>query len=155
MVTVDIDPRRKADIQEDILEWDFKSQFKPGDFDIVEASPPCTEYSVALSTRQRRLEKADEYVEQTKAIIAFLRPRLWWIENPRWGLLRTRSVVRGMPYVDIDYCQFSALGFQKPTRFWCCAEMAKLPSVVCDNITCKNLAGKVTDGRKRRHRLTI
>ena len=85
MVTVDIDPRRKADIQEDILEWDFKSQFKPGDFDIVAASPPCTEYSVALSTRQRRLEKADEYVEQTNATIDFLRPRLWWIEKPRWG----------------------------------------------------------------------
>ena len=79
MVTVDNDPRRKADIQENILEWDYKSQFKPGDFDIVAASPPCTEYSVALSTRQRRLDVADEIVAQTKAVIAYLRPRLWWI----------------------------------------------------------------------------
>jgi hypothetical protein len=41
------------------------------------------------------------------------------------GLLRTRSVVQDLEYVDIDYCQFSTLGFQKPTRFWCCAEIAR------------------------------
>ena len=129
------------------MEWDYKAQFRAEEFDIVAASPLCTEYSVALSTRQRRVEKADEVVVQTKAIIAYLRPRLWWIENPRWGLLRTRSVVRDMEYVDIDYCQFSTLGFQKPTRFWCCKDIAKRPSVVCDHMTCPNLVDEMAHGK--------
>ena len=155
VVTVDNDPRRKADIQESILEWDVESMFRPGEFDIVAASPPCTEYSVALSTRQRRLDAADDLVSRTKAIIAYLKPRLWWIENPRWGLLRTRPVVRDMEYIDLDYCQFSTSGFQKPTRFWCCEDIARRPSVVCDHLTCANLVEETNGGKPRRHRLAI
>jgi len=110
---------------------------------------------VALSTRQRRLEPADDVVARTKAIITYLRPRLWWIENPRWGLLRDRPVVRDMEYIDADYCQFSHGGFQKPTRFWCCKDIAKLPSVVCDNTTCTNLEDDVVPGRQRTHKMAI
>ena len=34
-----------ADINIDILQWDYKNAYKPGDFDIVWASPPCHTFS--------------------------------------------------------------------------------------------------------------
>ena len=125
VVTVDNDKSRKADVQESILGWDY-SQYPAGYFDIVAASPPCTEYSQAMTAkRPRRLRQADALVAKALEIIQHLEPRLWWIENPRWGLLRTRSVVKDLPFLDLDFCQFSSDGFRKATRFWCCDEIAR------------------------------
>ena len=140
VVTVDNNPRRNADVKESILHWDYRSAYPVGYFDVVAASPPCTEYSTAMSRRRpRRLEEADALVAKAIEVIQHFKPRLWWVENPRWGLLRTRDVVQGLPYIDLDYCQFGLGGFRKATRFWCCTEIAKRPSVLCDFRTCRNL----------------
>ena len=152
VVRVDNDPKRKADVKESILHWDYVSAFPVGYFDVVAASPPCTEYSTAMSRRRpRMLEQSDALVAKAIEIIQHFKPRLWWIENPRWGLLRTRTVVQGLPYIDLDYCQFAKGGFKKATRFWCCDEIAKRPSVVCDYHSCANLdrAYEERTGRKR------
>ena len=50
LVTLDLDPATSPDILVDILQWDYQSQFKPGDLHTVFAAPPCTEYSVAKTT---------------------------------------------------------------------------------------------------------
>ena len=38
-------------------------------------------------------------------------------ENPQTGLLKTREVVKGLPFVDVDYCAFGAV-YRKRTRLW-------------------------------------
>ena len=94
------------------------------------------------------MENADKLVEKTLEIIHFLRPKMWWIENPRTGLLKTRQVMDKIPHVDIDYCQFCDWGYQKPTRFWGSPNIVNRPSVTCDFQTCPNLVN-CPQGRKR------
>ena len=115
--TVDVDPRWNPTFLRDVSSWAYHQELVPGSYDVVWASVPCTEYSIALTTRPRRLEEADRLVRKTLKLIEFLRPRRWFIENPRWGLLRHRDFMQSLPFVDVDYCMFShAFGFQKPTR---------------------------------------
>ena len=136
--TLDNNPRCNANWQVDILEWPVEEFYKPGYFHLVAASPPCTEYSNAMTCRPRELEKADRIVQRTIDIINYLKPSMWWIENPRHGKLSTREVVAGLPYVDIDFCRFSTWGYQKPTRFWCSKNIAKRSNVLCEK-KCANL----------------
>ena len=130
--TLDVNPHYHANFMVDILEWPVEKLFKPGFFHLVAASPPCTEYSSAMTRRPRNMEEADLLVKRTIDIINYLRPPLWWIENPRFGRLHTRSVVFGLPYIDIDFCRFSTWGYQKPTRFWCCKAIASKGNIKCD-----------------------
>ena len=44
-----------------------------------------------------------------------------------------------IPYVDIDYCQFSDWGYQKPTRIWGSPVLRKLKPRLCDMRTCPNV----------------
>ena len=39
--------------------------------------------------------------------------------------------MRGIPYVDLDFCKFSDWGYQKPTRFWRRPNLGKLAHVRC------------------------
>ena len=118
VVSLDKDPRWNADLQVDILEWDFQSAYPPGFFDLVTASPPCCEFSLALTTRERQMEESDRIVQRTLHIIEYFHPNGWWLENPRHGLLRTRPYMTVIPHTEVDYCQFSKWGYQKPTRIW-------------------------------------
>ena len=58
-----------------------------------------------------------------------------------------------IPFVDVDYCQFSGFGYQKPTRIWCCDQIAQLASVVCDKMTCLNIDSAVGGTGRHRERL--
>ncbi len=123
----------------DILEWDYRKAFEPGHFAIIAAGVPCTEYSIALTTRPRNLEYADKIVAKTLEIIAYFRPKMWWIENPRFGLLKERDIMSNIKFIDVDYCQFSEWGYKKPTRIWCCEQIAQLNNVLCDKRTCNQV----------------
>ena len=39
-------------------------------------------------------------------IINYFEPEIWWLENLRTRLLKESEVVQGIPYIDVDYCQF-------------------------------------------------
>ena len=49
---VALDRDMAADIQTDIMDWDYRAAFQPGHFDFIWASPPCTEYSMATRLLQ-------------------------------------------------------------------------------------------------------
>ena len=53
----------EADIQIDIMDWDCRD-FPKGFFDVIWASPPCTEYSRAKTTAPRDIEGANEIVQK-------------------------------------------------------------------------------------------
>ena len=78
---------KNADINTDILEWDYK-QFDRNHFDFIWSSPPCTEYSVAKTRGIRNIEYANSIVLKTIEIIKYFNPKHFVIENPQTGLLK-------------------------------------------------------------------
>ena len=153
--TVDNDPRWTPDILVDVLEWDYKRDLRPGEFEVVAAGVPCTEYSRALTTRKRNLEGADRLVQRTLEIIRYLNPPRWWMENPRHGLLPKRTFMEGIPFADVDYCQYSDWGYQKPTRIWGSPHVLAFGARKCDGKNCANLAVESCGWRRGRHRIQL
>ena len=95
-VTVDKDPARHPDVCVDFLQWEFW-KLPRGQFQVIFASPPCTEYSQTLTTRPRDLQAADALVWRTLKIIRHFRPQQWFIENPRRGKLSSRPGMKDYP----------------------------------------------------------
>ena len=150
VITLDSDPARDPDICCDIMEWDYKATYPPEYFDLVVACPPCTEYSFALTSRPREMDKADLIVKKTLEIIAYLAPPRWWLETPETGRLARRDFMQGYPYLDCDHCQFELLGYQKPTRFFGSKHLLDLAPVRCDGRTCPALVDVGHDDPKKR-----
>jgi len=150
VVSLDIDPSSHSTITIDILEWDFASTYPPGYFQIITASPPCTEFSIAKSTSERDLQGALAIVQRTLRIIEYFQPPIWWMENPRYGWLSNQICVENLPYTDHDYCQYAEWGYQKPTRFWGSEHVRSLKSKCCDGRNCINLRA---DGQGHLERL--
>ena len=107
---------KNADINCDILDWDYTT-YEPSNFDVIWASPPCTEYSRAKTIGVRNLELANKIVQRTIEIINYLKPTYYIIENPQTGLLKEQSFMNSFPYVDIDYCKYG-MQYRKRTRLW-------------------------------------
>jgi hypothetical protein len=74
-------------------------------------------------------------------IFEYFHPMWWFMENPQTGLLKTRDVVRNLPYKDVTYCSYGA-PFRKKTRVWTNCDVWK-PRPLCDKKTCP----AVVDGR--------
>lgn len=79
VVTVDIDPRFKPDICIDIL--DLSSFQVSGSWDIILASPPCTEFTRDFLPWYNDPDPSLDLVLKTKEIINELKPRWWILEN--------------------------------------------------------------------------
>jgi hypothetical protein len=119
VVSLDCDVKTGATIKTDILAWDH-TVFPVGHFDVVWASPCCTQYSCARrgAKTPRNLDLADSLVRRSLEIIEYFQPLIWFIENPETGLLKTRPFMSGLPFTDVDYCSFSDWGYRKRTRLW-------------------------------------
>lgn len=125
VTTVDVNPEFAPDIQADILELD------PAELpnaDVVLASPECKDFSIACLVQkwhhdpQQRpphlpewesIAKSVQLVFRTLWIIQELRPRWWFLENPK-GMLQT---IIGDPVGTVHYCQYGS-DFKKPTNLW-------------------------------------
>ena len=108
--------QKNANINADILDWDYTG-FDVGHFDVIWASPPCTEYSIAKTVGVRNIEHANEIVTKTLEIIDYFQPEYYIIENPQTGYLKKQSFMDGIPYVDVDYCKYG-MPYRKRTRIW-------------------------------------
>lgn len=118
-ITVDILDKFSPTHISDIRSWNYR-QYPRGYFNIVWASPPCTEYSKAKTRGERNLDLADELVRLTIDIIDYFSPQVWIIENVGTGLLvqRMDDICPGLDKYFVDYCAYGK-PYRKRTVFWC------------------------------------
>lgn len=117
---------------EDILE-------RFGRPDVIWIGTDCTSYSVAAISHHRRRNpingNLDPITDYAKAcdernkhclwLIEQLKPKYWFIENPRGGL-RSMDFMRGLPRYTVTYCQYGGVKdsdgnvhkYMKPTDIW-------------------------------------
>jgi len=121
VTTVDVEERFEPDRVVDVFE------LRPSDFDrefdVVLASPPCTQFSTAgnhdawnFETREPVTDAARDAVAlafHTVGLIRALGPAYWFLENPqgrlRWFL--------GRPTGEVTYCQYGR-PYMKRTDLW-------------------------------------
>ena len=139
--TFDMNPDLEPDTTMDIRKVPMKL-FKVLSPDILWASPPCTAFSVAsigthwTGGRNAYIPKtqvakdAQELVKHTLRIIKYVKPRWWFIENPR-GILRKMSFMQGLHRITVTYCQYGDTRM-KPTDIWTNA-VWWVPRPVCKN----------------------
>ena len=103
---------------------------KFGHPDVIWASPDCATFSVAAFHCHRRknwetgeLEPVSNYAKfcdmvdkHVLELIRELKPRYWFIENPRGGL-RKMTWMQGLPRYTVTYCQYGDTRM-KPTDIW-------------------------------------
>jgi len=124
--TIDNELSLEPDLCTDILYLDVEEKY-----DIVWASPPCQGFSVAAIGRNWNkdgtpktptAEMAMRLVRKTLNLIDDIKPKYWFIENPRGMLrkmewldewVRSHSGVRHT----VSYCQYGDTR-QKPTDIW-------------------------------------
>lgn len=129
--SIDYDRQFEADsymdIEELTSEWVLENFGQP---DVIWASPDCTTFSIAAISHHRTkneetgnldpksdyARKCDRVDQNVLKIIDELKPRFWFIENPRGGL-RKMSWMQGLPRYTVTYCQYGDTRM-KPTDIW-------------------------------------
>jgi site-specific DNA-cytosine methylase len=100
----------------DILKWNYK-MYPPGYFDVIWASPPCTEFSYAKTTGVRDMEGALKLVERTLRILRYFQPKWYAIENPVGHLRHTDVMKKRRDRKTISYCKYG-YPYRKNTDIW-------------------------------------
>ena len=129
---VSVDMILPADHQVDIMDFDYK-QYDKDEFDIVWASPPCTNYSklqdcwigrmrkgklYTKEVQQEEMIEDDKLVLKTFEIINYFNPEYWFIENPASSKMKDRAFMKDKNNYVVDYCMYSDWGYRKRTRIW-------------------------------------
>ena len=97
---------KNADINTDILEWDY-TQFDRNHFDFIWSSPRGI----------RNIEYANSIVLKTIEIIKYFNPKYFVIENPQTRLLKNQEFMDEFEFKDVDYCKYG-FNYRKRTRLW-------------------------------------
>lgn len=98
--------------------------------DVIWASPDCTTYSIAAISHHRRknedtgnLDPVSDYAKfcdrtnkHVLDLIQELKPKYYFIENPRGGL-RKMDFMKGLYRYTVTYCQYGDIRM-KPTDIW-------------------------------------
>ena len=98
--------------------------------DVIWASPDCTTFSIAAISHHRRkneetgnLDPVSDYAKfcdkvdtHVLDLIRELKPKYWFIENPRGGM-RKMTWMQGLPRYTVTYCQYGD-NRMKPTDIW-------------------------------------
>lgn len=101
-----------------------------GQPDVIWASPDCATFSMAGISHHRRknpitgnLDPISEYAkfcdqvdQNVLKLIRELKPKYFFIENPRGGM-RKMSWMQGIPRYTVTYCQYGDIRM-KPTDIW-------------------------------------
>jgi len=138
--TLDFSQEFNPDICKSILDFDLPDlgNWRP---DIIWASPPCTCFSVAslghhwTGGKQAYIPKTEEakiaieIAKKTMLIIKSLKPKYYFIENPR-GVLRKLNIIKGIRNT-VTYCQYGDKRM-KPTDIWTNNELW-VPKPMCHN----------------------
>ena len=162
-----LDKDMDADIKIDIMDWNYKI-YDPKHFNIIWASPPCTSYShlqncwlgrkkkdgiiFTKEILESKRKESDKIVKKTLEIIEYFKPDFYFIENPQTGTLKSRDIMKNIPYYDVDYCMYSNWGYQKRTRIWTNKENFK--PLLC-NGNCGNIVEVPTNGSKHTSKKSI
>jgi len=116
----------------DIMDFDYK-QYPRDHFDIIWASPPCTNYSKLQDCWIGRMRKGQIYTKEVQAqemnnddklvlkaleIIEYFNPHWWFIENPAGSRMKERPFMKNIHNYVVDYCMYSDWGYRKRTRIW-------------------------------------
>ena len=153
---VSVDLELPATHECDIMDFDYK-QYPKDYFSIVWGSPPCTDYSTLQNcwlnrkkadgivyTREimeERMNQADKLVLKTLEIIEYFNPELWCVENPATGKLKSREIMKDIPFYDVSYCMYSDWGYEKKTRIW--TNKKDWNNLLCDKSgACGNMIDK-------------
>lgn len=120
------------DLYEDINNVSAKDVIKlcGGIPDIIWASPDCTTYSIAGISHHRKKNKETENLDPVSDYAKFcdrtnkhvleliqeLKPKYYFIENPRGGL-RKMDFMKNLPRYTVTYCQYGDIRM-KPTDIW-------------------------------------
>lgn len=119
----------------------LKAKNFPYSPDILWASPPCEGFSVAVigknwnydnTPKTDSARRSVELVQHTVRVIKELKPKWWFIENPR-GKLRKLDLIptKGVFRHTITYCQYGDTRM-KPTDIWTNAPWF-VPRIMCKN----------------------
>lgn len=98
--------------------------------DVIWASPDCSTFSIAAISHHRRknpasgnLDPVSDYAKfcdkvdrHVLDLIRELKPKYWFIENPRGGM-RKMSWMKELPRYTVTYCQYGDTRM-KPTDIW-------------------------------------
>mgnify|MGYP003148562008 CR=1 FL=1 len=161
------DYESEVHIKADIMTWDYKKDYKKGDFDIITASPVCLWWSILreswigrkspkihptdVITKKHILDDIEKYgkpmVDKVFEIIDYFEPKYWWVENPATG--RMKEYITDKKFYDVDYCKYCNWGYKKRTRIW--TNIENFTPRLCKN-DCENM---ITVDGKNTHKLNL
>jgi hypothetical protein len=161
-------------IQVDIMKWDYKKDFKEGDFYLITASPVCMWWSKIrdcwIGIRNRKMKNRNTFitrediendinkfgkpmVDKVIEIIEYFKPSFYWIENPQSSKMKY-YIEEKYPeyniYYDFDYCKYSNFGYKKTTRFF--TNIPNINPLRCKK-DCENLIE--TKDKKKIHKIAL
>ena len=119
----------RADINVDILDWDYQNEFEPGNFDVIWCSPPCTFFSplrrcnigrfgiTAESIEEDIQNKGIPLLRKSEEIIEYFKPKFYFIENGMMSRLKNFVAKTPTQFYTVDYCSYG-FEYRKRTNIW-------------------------------------